>query len=241
MVEGERVAGAVVVEKADRVVLERHLPSMPGGPRRARLRTGMEGENLLQSLLGSHLRGVWQVVVPVERYMEPGVFLCSSRSRYSVLTSQFVGSREYGSGYPGIQGRGVNSRGFPFFFWPLAWGGLGGGFGAAYLHTGEVSCFIFESHGPPSKHLFSTVDPTIPLVQAALCSTQSSHPTPRTPHFASWPTTPPSQSLFPISRPIVLHICCRARPWHPLRTKTHSRPGHSPNRQFNITEPALLR
>ena len=28
----------------------------------------------------------------------------------------------YGSGYPGITGRGVAGRGFPFWFWPVVWG-----------------------------------------------------------------------------------------------------------------------
>ncbi len=28
----------------------------------------------------------------------------------------------YGSGYPGIAGRGVGGRGFPFGFWPIVWG-----------------------------------------------------------------------------------------------------------------------
>ncbi|KAJ7057281.1 hypothetical protein C8F01DRAFT_330085 [Mycena amicta] len=45
--------------------------------------------------------------------------------------------RSYGSGYPGFYTRGVNGRGFPFYFWPLAWGtGIGYGAGA-YMHTNE--------------------------------------------------------------------------------------------------------
>ena len=47
--------------------------------------------------------------------------------------------RQYGSGYPGIAGRGVAGRGFPFLFWPLAWGGVAGVGTAAYLHNTEVS------------------------------------------------------------------------------------------------------
>ncbi|KAK0202711.1 hypothetical protein DFS33DRAFT_1385080 [Desarmillaria ectypa] len=39
--------------------------------------------------------------------------------------------RSYGSGYPGTSGRGVAGRGFPFYFWPVVWGG------AAYLHSGD--------------------------------------------------------------------------------------------------------
>lgn len=43
--------------------------------------------------------------------------------------------RKYGSGYTGYP-IGVAGYGFPFFFWPLAWGG---GYGAHYIHTNEVS------------------------------------------------------------------------------------------------------
>lgn len=45
--------------------------------------------------------------------------------------------RFYGSGYPGIAGRGVAGRGFPFFFWPVVFVGGGAGSGA-YLHDTEV-------------------------------------------------------------------------------------------------------
>uniref|UniRef100_A0A0W0EVK4 Uncharacterized protein n=1 Tax=Moniliophthora roreri TaxID=221103 RepID=A0A0W0EVK4_MONRR len=46
---------------------------------------------------------------------------------------QIFGSR----GYPGVAGRGVAGRGFPFYFWPVAWGGAAGGGTAAYLHNRE--------------------------------------------------------------------------------------------------------
>ena len=65
----------------------------------------------------------------------------------------------------------MNSRGFPFFFWPLAWGGLG----YTYLHTGEVSCFIFK--------LPSTTFSKLPLVW----STQQFHPSRRTSVLYSHP------------------------------------------------------
>ncbi|KXN90331.1 hypothetical protein AN958_04364 [Leucoagaricus sp. SymC.cos] len=35
---------------------------------------------------------------------------------------QVFGTKQYGSGYPGIPGRGVSGRGFPFYFWPITWG-----------------------------------------------------------------------------------------------------------------------
>lgn len=47
--------------------------------------------------------------------------------------------RTYGSGYPGVRSRGINGLGFPFYFWPVVWGGAAGAGGAAYLHSSEVS------------------------------------------------------------------------------------------------------
>ncbi|KAL1677094.1 hypothetical protein EV122DRAFT_214945 [Schizophyllum commune] len=38
---------------------------------------------------------------------------------------QIYGTRYYGSGYPGVTGRGVAGRNFPFYFWPLTFGGVG--------------------------------------------------------------------------------------------------------------------
>ncbi|KAL1739694.1 hypothetical protein HDZ31DRAFT_48959 [Schizophyllum fasciatum] len=38
---------------------------------------------------------------------------------------QIYGTSMYGSGYPGVSGRGVSGRNFPFFFWPLTFGGVG--------------------------------------------------------------------------------------------------------------------
>lgn len=46
--------------------------------------------------------------------------------------------RQYGSGYPGINQRGVAGLGFPFFFWPVVWGGSAGIGTAAYLHSTEA-------------------------------------------------------------------------------------------------------
>ena len=58
------------------------------------------------------------------------------------MLTRFV-SRAYGSGYPGISGRGVGSRPFPFYFWPVVWGGAAGSANAAYLHNSEVPCNPF--------------------------------------------------------------------------------------------------
>ncbi|CAL1698963.1 unnamed protein product [Somion occarium] len=52
---------------------------------------------------------------------------------------QVYGSRTYGSGYPSTYspvGRGVGGLGFPFYFWPVVWGG-GLGYGGAYLYNHE--------------------------------------------------------------------------------------------------------
>jgi len=61
---------------------------------------------------------------------------------YSLLIIIIFIFRQYGSGYPGIAGRGVAGRGFPFLFWPLAWGGVAGVGTAAYLHNTEVGDFV---------------------------------------------------------------------------------------------------
>jgi hypothetical protein len=51
--------------------------------------------------------------------------------------SNIYGTPYYGSGYPGSSNvRGVGGFGFPYYYWPLAFGGTGVG-GAAYLHNHE--------------------------------------------------------------------------------------------------------
>ncbi|KAJ7717499.1 hypothetical protein B0H14DRAFT_2643556 [Mycena olivaceomarginata] len=48
------------------------------------------------------------------------------------------GSRTYGSGYPGSFARGVDNKGFPFYFWPISWGnGTAYGSNALDMYTGE--------------------------------------------------------------------------------------------------------
>lgn len=49
----------------------------------------------------------------------------------------------YGSGYPGVAGRGVANRGFPFYFWPVVWGGGAGVGTAAYLHDEDEVCSAY--------------------------------------------------------------------------------------------------
>ncbi|EGO04088.1 hypothetical protein SERLA73DRAFT_175836 [Serpula lacrymans var. lacrymans S7.3] len=60
----------------------------------------------------------------------PSGQLFSGRTAGGGTRQQVVGTRTYGSGYPGISGRGVTGRGFPFWFWPVIWGGAGAGSGA---------------------------------------------------------------------------------------------------------------
>jgi len=59
----------------------------------------------------------------------------AGRSEGGGTRSQIFGTQTYGSGYPGVPGRGVANRGFPFYFWPLSFG-VGGGIGtSAYLNS----------------------------------------------------------------------------------------------------------
>ncbi|PPQ70611.1 hypothetical protein CVT24_000684 [Panaeolus cyanescens] len=44
--------------------------------------------------------------------------------------AQVFGTKIYGSGYPGVSGRGTLGRSFPFFFWPVVWPAT---LGAGYL------------------------------------------------------------------------------------------------------------
>ncbi len=73
---------------------------------------------------------------------------CVSRRSLLALEAQSKTSI-YGSGYPGTVGRGVAGRGFPFYYWPLVWGGLAGYGGASYLHNNEVryQSFLIEKIG----------------------------------------------------------------------------------------------
>ncbi|KAF8348438.1 hypothetical protein F5887DRAFT_1129407 [Amanita rubescens] len=68
--------------------------------------------------------------------------------------TQIYGTRQYGSGYPGITGRGTAGRGFPFYFWPVVWAGADTG----YLYPTE--------YGSPSN----TSRPGGPLVSAPFSS-----------------------------------------------------------------------
>ncbi|KAJ7702681.1 hypothetical protein B0H17DRAFT_1157389 [Mycena rosella] len=85
--------------------------------------------------------------------------LFAGRSQGGATRSQVWGTRAYGSGYPGVYTRGVSGRGFPFYFWPLAWGtGLGFGANTAYLHSDEYGQPDNSSRpgGPQATAAFSS-------------------------------------------------------------------------------------
>ncbi|KAK0462337.1 uncharacterized protein EV420DRAFT_1265734 [Desarmillaria tabescens] len=66
----------------------------------------------------------------------PSGQLFAGRTQGGGTRDQVMGTSTYGSGYPGVASRGVAGLGFPFYYWPLAWGGIGLG-SAAYLHNNE--------------------------------------------------------------------------------------------------------
>ncbi|KAJ7583873.1 hypothetical protein C8J56DRAFT_952087 [Mycena floridula] len=67
----------------------------------------------------------------------PSGSLFAGRQAGGGTRDQVYGTSTYGSGYPGVSGRGVVGRSFPFYFWPLAWGGAAGAGTGAYLHNSE--------------------------------------------------------------------------------------------------------
>ncbi|KAJ7644159.1 hypothetical protein FB45DRAFT_289713 [Roridomyces roridus] len=75
--------------------------------------------------------------------------------------AEVFGTRTFGSGYPGLTGRGVATRPFPFFFWPLSFG-VGAGATGAYLHSND-------EYG----HADNTSRPGGPMMTAAFQSNSS--------------------------------------------------------------------
>ncbi|KAF8626486.1 hypothetical protein AX17_006542 [Amanita inopinata Kibby_2008] len=88
----------------------------------------------------------------------PGGQAFAGRSVGGGTRGQIYGTRQYGSGYPGVVGRGTAGRGFPFYFWPVVWGGAIGAGTGAYLHPGD--------YGSPTN----TTRPGGPLLTAAFMS-----------------------------------------------------------------------
>ncbi|KAF7361412.1 hypothetical protein MSAN_01174300 [Mycena sanguinolenta] len=60
--------------------------------------------------------------------------LFGGRTAGGATRNQVFGTRAYGSGYPGYYTRGVTQRGFPFWYWPLVWSGIGYETSSEYLY-----------------------------------------------------------------------------------------------------------
>ncbi|KAF8156058.1 hypothetical protein B0H34DRAFT_715981, partial [Crassisporium funariophilum] len=120
--------------------------------------------------------------------------------------SQIFGTKTYGSGYPGVVGRGTAGRGFPFVFWPIAWPlAIGGGIGTAvYLHNnleyghptnssrpgGALSVATFPSSSSGSTfHILSDNSTVLSLIEdlSANCTSllSSSRSTTSTPYTST--------------------------------------------------------
>ena len=88
--------------------------------------------------------------------------------------------RAYGSGYPGIEGRGVVGRHLPFWFWPVVWS-KNASIIQPYLDGTEVSRFHRCMSSLPSSCIctypHSMATPPTPLVLAAHLWKLSSSPT----------------------------------------------------------------
>ncbi|EIN08255.1 hypothetical protein PUNSTDRAFT_68982 [Punctularia strigosozonata HHB-11173 SS5] len=67
----------------------------------------------------------------------PSGQLFAGRTAGGGTRAQTFGGQRYGSGYPGLGNNGVAGRGFPFFFWPVVWGGALGAGNAHYLNGRE--------------------------------------------------------------------------------------------------------
>lgn len=119
-------------------VARSRAPSHSGARSPANLRppTAVEAVRSLQFQPGSFLLAVLQEAGQEIRFSETGESRSDPSADWSLIITLL--DRMYGSGYPGVAGRGVSGRGFPFFFWPIAWGGVAGLGTAAYLHSDEV-------------------------------------------------------------------------------------------------------
>ncbi|KZP03380.1 hypothetical protein FIBSPDRAFT_879518 [Athelia psychrophila] len=126
---------------------------------------------------------------------------------------QVFGNSAYGSGYPGVVSRGVSGRGFPFFFWPVVWGGAAGGAAGAYLHDtkeygdcsnssrpgGSMTQATFTSNSTGTTFYLladnSTVAALITTI-AANCTLSPLSSTAPTPYNCSNPSAPqPEQAI----------------------------------------------
>lgn len=70
----------------------------------------------------------------------PANHLFAGRTVGGGTRDQIYGTSAYGSGYPGVDGKGTAGRGFPFYFWPVS---FGSGTEPSYIYPPE--------YGPPSN------------------------------------------------------------------------------------------
>lgn len=145
--------------------------------------------------------------------------------------------RTYGSGYPGITGRGVTGRGFPFWFWPVVWTNDD----PSYLGAPEVrSGYHLPTIQLIFVSIFSMEIRTIVVVLVVRWLKRRLSPTAQTQPFTSSPITALFRRLSPRSTPTVLP------PFHPLVPPHHTHtilplPGHhNLNKQYNTTAPVAL-
>ena len=136
-----------------------------------------------------------------------------ARSQYAFLTPIISGTdvcgstfRAYGSGYPGVAGRGVAGRNFPFVFWPIAWAGAGVG-GGAYLHNSQVCLILHIRHCIQLIVLHSMADMITAADLEVYRSLQPSHHhRSKVPPSVCWPTMRPLSNSFKILSPHVQAI-----------------------------------
>ncbi|KAJ4497841.1 hypothetical protein C8R41DRAFT_821308 [Lentinula lateritia] len=121
----------------------------------------------------------------------PSGQLFAGRSAGGATRDQIYGTKTYGSGYPGVSGRGVASRGFPFFFWPVVWGGVAGG-SASYLYDeneygspdnssrpgGKLLTAAFQSNSTSSIFRIISDNTTVVNLISDIHANCSSHLTP---------------------------------------------------------------
>lgn len=152
-----RVLGNPLAPRGLQVVLANRSPSalvqgIPSLP----LHMDLVEERSRQFPLVNYLLVDRKVVEQEPKYMDLGLSLNTawwSKKAHSRLL------RQYGSGYPGVTGRGVQGRGFPFIFWPLTWVGISGVSTQAYLHRSSEVRSHFNTDGLALILFFSKVWP----------------------------------------------------------------------------------
>ncbi|KAF9496483.1 hypothetical protein BDN71DRAFT_1415537 [Pleurotus eryngii] len=112
----------------------------------------------------------------------------AGRTQGGGTRASVFGTRQYGSGYPGVAGRGVAGRSFPFYYWPIAWGGAAGAGTGAYLRTNEygnpdnntrpggpeyTAAFIANSSTASTFHLIADSNTVTSLISDLMASCSS--------------------------------------------------------------------